>query len=601
MPDKNIDPVLSRITGWHSESETLRSQYDNRWRRNLDLYRGIFSEEEIARSKVRNRSKIFFRKIWATSWRLVASFYNAFLRDPETFKIEGRGPEDSHKAGVLHNMVEYRRDVMMRRNSLFLKMIWGFQNIIKFGNVVGKLHWEFDESRGKDGPVFNIYPNEQVFMDMAAETKEDMRYIIFESYLSKEALEEAGYDNIDEAESTTPPNNQLRNARFRGATDPLQNPKDTEYPDPGRYEDGRRDELTSPIYVVWETFWREDGVVKFAVSNKGKVWFKKPEESVYGDEFPSIHGNCLTEANKLFGEGFPEPLEGAQESLNANLNMRKDNLSLILNKGALVDRMANVDLQSLTNNRPGRIVLTNNVNGVKYEDMPDVTSSAYNEAAADEKIMEETSGVTPSIQGTQRTDKATVARINFSEANAKIDLYIAIVGETFIRDFFSQLARLIQKFETDENVFRIANDRFREENNVLTDDIYELDDFEADCVVKVGLGTVGRDMEIQQTMQAMDRAIMSNQSMIQLLGTQAIPPGGLKLFDTTAFIEDLLPHLGKKDINKYFMEVLPPLPQNEGGQGGEGGGLNQGLAGAATPQQGGSDLEPVQDELGGGF
>jgi len=318
------DPFLDKVLKWKTDSENLRSLYDDRWAANTKLLNGIFTEEEAAKSRTRGRSKIFFRKIWATTWRLIASFYTTFLRDQDTFKIEGRDTQrDPHKARILHLMTEYRRDVLMREDSLFLKFIWGFQNIVNLGWTVGKLSWEFNT--GKDGPKFVLYPNEQVFPDMTAETKEDMRYIIFENYLQKEEMEELGYDNIDQAEATSVPSNVLRHTRHLNTRDPLQNPGENEYPTAGRYQDERRDAVGAKVYRVWECFYKENGRIKFTVTNEGKVILKEAEDSPYGNRYPCIMGLCLTQAHKLLGEGFPEPLEGPQESYNANINMRKDN------------------------------------------------------------------------------------------------------------------------------------------------------------------------------------------------------------------------------------------------------------------------------------
>ncbi|MFQ5687299.1 MAG: hypothetical protein ACE5GV_11615 [Candidatus Scalindua sp.] len=584
--------ILNRVLKYKQQSEQLRAKYDYRWTKNLKLVQGIFPESETTQSKVRNRSKIFFRKIWTTSWRLVASFWSAFLQDRDTFKIEGRDSQDSHKARILQIMTEYRRDLMMRSQGLFLQFIWGFQNIINLGWCVGKLSWEFNPKTGQDGPRFIIYPNEQVFPDLTAETKDRMRYIIFENYLTKEDMEELGYENIDKAEAVSIPSNSVRNARHYKTSDPLQNPGDNEYPIPGRYqEDNRKDTLTGNRYRVWEVFYKKDNKIRFVVTNENKVVLKPEIDSPYGDRFPIVSGVCLTEAHKLLGEGFPEPLEGPQESYNANLNMRKDNVALSLNKMFKVSRFASVDLQSLVNQRSGGIVLMDDINAVQEIDHRDVTQSSYIEANQDDQMMEEMSGIVDIKQGRGREQKATTSQINLSEANAKIDLYIAMVSETFIREFYSLLAYQIQRFETDERVFRIANDTFRQETGLPIEDLYDLD-FEADCIVNVGLGTVGRQTEIQQTLLAMDRAIMSNQSALQLLQIPgAVPPEGIRLIDTTALLEDILPKLGKKDLTRYFINVTPPQQQEQSGS------QNPALAGANQPQIGGRTAAPTASDL----
>ena len=590
--------LLQRIQQYKNKSADMRSAYDQRWAKNLQIFKGIFGEDEVTKSRIRGRSKIYFRKVWASSWRLVASFSAAFLKNRDTFKIEDRGGEDEIKAKILQTMVEYRRDRMFRTQSLFLKTTWAFFNIVNYGWTCGKWYWEYNAETGKDEPIYILYPNEQVFPDLTAETKEQMRYVIFVNYLDKDELKERGYKNIEQCVPTSIPSNPLRSARYANDKDPLQNPGENEYPKPGTYADEHTDgSNVGQKYEVWETFYKEKGKIKLCVSNAGNVMLKEAVDSPYGDRYPITMGTCLTLSHKLIGEGFPESLEGPQESINATLNMRKDNVAMSLSKGAIVARHAHVDLQSLTNRRTASITLTDDVNAIKWDDIPDVTRSSYAEASADEAMISEMSGVTPGKMGMESTDKATVAQINFSEANAKIDLFISIVGETYMRDFYSQLAYLIQKFETDEKTYRIANESFRKENNApYMDDIYNLD-FEADCIMNIGLGTVGRDMELKQTFLAMDRAIMSNQSLMQLVQIGAAPMEGVRLFDTTAFMEDVLPKLGHKDIKKYFIKVQN-APQAVGGEGG----LNAKLAGmAASPARTASEGgEGIDNMLQGG-
>lgn len=568
---------IVKLKGFKTTSGNDRSQYEDRWVKNIHLSKGRFDENEMARSKVRKRNKIFFRKTWATTQRLQASLYSALMQEPDNFKIIARDSiNDPAKARVLQKMVEYRRDLMMRTQSLFLKLLWGFQNILNLGWCVGLLSWEYNEETGKDGPDFRLYPNEQVFADFAAETKEKQRFMIFEDYLTKEEMEGLGYENIEKASLAGIPSSRVRSARYVDNVDPLQNPGENEYPEAGKISEGDTENNVGDRYRVYKCFWFEKSILMYAVSDLDSLYFQKPEESAYGDRIPGIMGTCLTEAHKMIGEGFPESMEGPQESFNHNLNARKDNVSLALNGSSIVSRYGGVDLQSLTNSRPGGVVMADDVNAVRERNIPDVTQSAYMEASADEGMMQELAGITAQHLGIGKNEKATVAQINQAEGNAKIDMYIAIVGETFIRDFFSQLAYQIQIFETDETIFRIANEQLRQEG-FEGEDIYDLE-FEADCTVNVGLGTVGRQQEIQTTMLAMDRAIMSNQALAALLQSGARPAATMRFIDPSAFMEDMLPKLGKKDLAKYFIPIEPPPPQPPqgagGGVGGQGGSTN---------------------------
>jgi hypothetical protein len=567
----------------------MQSTYRERWQKNIKLVKGI-NEEGAARSRVRKRSKLFFRKTWATGWRLLASFYAAFLKDKDHFKIEGRDIlEDPGQARVLQYVVEYRRDRMMRTQSLFTKLIWGMQDIINLGVASGKISWDYNETLNKDEPVFTLYPPEQVHLDWMAQTKEDMRFVIFEDFLHKEELKQMGYKNIDDAESEGLPTNIVRSARYRDKSDPMQNPADGEYPRAGRYgETDRFDGHVSDIYRVWTVFYKEDGIIMMAVTNKNKCILQEPEVSPYGDRYPLVLGSCLLESHLLVGEGFPEALEGPQTSYNANINQRKDNIALALNRQTIVSRYGNVDLQSLLNSRPGGITLADDVDAVKDREIPDVTQSSYAEAMADEHMMNEMSGIVPIKEGIEKAEKATEAQLNYMESNAKIDLYIAIVGETFIRDFYSTLTYMIQRFETDARIMKVANakmfrdDDLREEGRLALP-VWNID-MEADAIVNVGAGTVGREIEIRQLMLAFDRAVMANQAMANLMQAGVTPKRGIRLIDTSAFMEDLLPAIGRKDIKRYFISVAPPQQRGEGNeQPGQG---NQGMRGRMTPKAG---------------
>ena len=584
--EKSSDQILlDRIGEWKGRAENDRSSYDSRWAKNLKLIKGIWPEDEVTRSKVRNRSKIFFRKIWATNWRLLASLYNAFFRDKETFRLDGRGPEDVQPVGVLQEVVEYRKDRMMRRQHLFIKLLWSLMDILYFGVGIGKLRWVYGDNT--DEPEFISYPPERVYMDLTAESPEKRKFLIFEDYMTREDMELMGYENLDEAEPVSLPSNSVRAVRFSQVGDPIQNAKSTEYPSPGRYSEGRQENVEAR-YVIWECFYMEKGKIKFCVTNQTKCFLKKPADNPFGDLYPDIFGTCLLEPHMLMGEGFAEPLEGPQESFNHNLNMRKDNVALALNRGTIVSRYGGVDLQSLINSRPGGITLADDVNAVKEREMQDVTRSSYQEALIDDAMSQEMSGVTPGKQGMGGEEKATTAQINYTESNAKINLFIAIVGETFMKDFYYKLSRWVSMFETDETVIRVANSNWRQKSKIpetakTAGDINDVEDFDLDfdCIFNVGAGAVGTDMEIQQILLAMDRAITSNQNQLGLLQLMQGQQGEVKFFDTSKIMERLLPKIGFRDVDSYYFKVKPPpAPPPQGGV------APTGAEGAIAPQIG---------------
>jgi hypothetical protein len=255
------------------------------------------------------------------------------------------------------------------------------------------------------------------------------------------------------------------------------------------------------------------------------------------------------------GEGFPEPLEGPQESANATLNMRKDAVALSLVPHRIVARYAGVDLESLINARVGGITLTDDVNAVREEDKRDVTSRAYLEVDADDQMMQEMSAVTQQRLGLpgQPGEKATVASIAQQESGTKLDLFIGIVAETFFRDFlfigivaetffrdfYTVLAHMIQKFETDLTVFRVANAKL---NNPV--EVLDIENFESDFIVKVGTPSVNRVTEIQQLFLAMDRMNISNQTALGFIQNGITE--NVHIFNVTQVMAEVLPLISSK-------------------------------------------------------
>lgn len=598
------DGTLAMLKKWQAESQDNRTSYEYRWAKNIRLVKGLFDDAEMARSKVRGRSKLFFRKIWSNNIRLLASFQAAFLRDLDSqFRVVGRGAEDVEpKAKILQFMAEYRRDQMLRKNGLFTKFINSFLDMLETGVAPALMCWNYVKGK-KDEPDFYSYPPEQVYPDFSAETTAEMRYCFFETFVSREKMIEDGYENIDEVQPATAPYNQVRAARNINFKDPLQNVvADTEYPSPGKYNDGSKDNRYGgkQKYRIMRSFYVKDGKVMTCVtSGDFRVHHVKETESPYGDRMPVMLGRCLPIAHKLVGEGFPEVEEGAQESFNDTINRRKDNVALFMNRGTIVSRFGNVDLQSLLNSRPGGYTLADSPDAVKEREMGDITQSAYIEANSESDMMQELSGVMDSTLGKMRNEKATSASINQAESSAKLDLFIAMIAETFMREFFSILVYMIQRFETDENIFRVANERYRQE---LAKDgkpmppggyIMDVDDFDADIIIQIGPGTVSRDIEIKNGVMLMDRMIQSNQAMTALAQTGAMPKGGLKYFDVSTFAAaELAPKIGYKNIDKYIVNVQPPPPQPApggapGGQGSAPSPVQELLNGANGLQQGG--------------
>ena len=602
LTESKIDKLLSY---WRDSASYRDSVLIPRAARNQRLLKGIPVEAELMKSPVTGKNKIYYRKIWSSCIRLLASMFQAYLQDKNKFKIVGRDEgQDYRKARVLEIMTRYRFETMMRRNNLFLKLIWAFFDCIATGLSVSKQIWKYNEELGIDEPDFVNYPLEQVCLDWAELTSGDpnnMRFAMFENWYTMDMMEDLGYENLKDLNISAKPQSELEQARYSDSANPLISGSTTG--DNVTYSNGgvghsypaRGSESTeiNPYlqrYLCLESFYREKGKLYYCVINPPtkKVLFKAVLNPS-GNSYPVSIGSMIPDPHKAVPEGLPEVLEGPQESLNLTLNLRKDNVMLSMNGGFIYSRFGNVDKQSLRNVKPGFTVAADDINAVVPLRVPDVTQSSYVEANQYMSMMDEMSAVNPTKQGSSNVDKATVAQINLTESNAKHDLFVAVAGQTFFHQFIYNLAKQISLFETDERIFRVANEMLRTEGLEAKDydNIYDIE-FDFDIEVQAGLSEVSRGMKAQQLSSAMQTALQSNNSTILLLksGMKIENP---KIFNVGEMQAELLPELGMPSLSKYLVSIQPPPPPQEGqpgaGQGSaEGGEQSQVVEGQNAPQ-----------------
>jgi hypothetical protein len=583
--------IVKKVQKFTHFSATTRTKYEKRWADNLRLVRGLPEYGDSDLSDVRGGSKLYFRKIESANQRVVADFVRHFLSVDIPFEFKGNMGDDDDfaQAAVFQEIIAYYYRHMKLKNSLVVKHVMLLQNIMDLGWGVGKLDW-------KDKlPRLTPWKNEQVFPDFNATFMEDMKYLVFRSYLTKEDLEAEDFDTS----VITPIRKEASNLdAVRGTTVEskyIGNLGDDEYPEKGSNAGQEESEnLMNAIYQVDEAFYVDGSKLKSVVLNDDNI-LKADDTSVY-DMYPAIFGSCLLTPHSLIGEGSPERLEGQQRAINHLINSRMDTISLNIKQPILVERDAGVDLLALRDVESGQIILTDENTAVKPLDIPDVTSQAYIEVDKAEGMIEEMLGTTPSKMGTMgASQKATTAQINLQESDAKFGLYTLIVGETFFKQFFYKTAWMIDKFATDKKVRRIANKTFRNNNPLRFDkkdsdnlaDINKYNTMEliTDVVLDVGLGELQKNQKFTQILMLLEKSAFINTSQLQLLQAGLIDPSKVKLFNPAAFADEILKLTGNKNI-KDFVYEMPQEQENiplKGSQG-EGSPINSALAGAVAPQ-----------------
>jgi len=596
-PVGKLDVRMHRIITHYDESRTIRNRLEHDWARDQKIVKGIPIYAENPRSNVRKRPKMRFRKVWSSTVRILSSLWQAFLSDKQKFTIKGFDEEkDFRAAKVLEIMTRYRLNWLFRRRDGFTKLLWALNEAITPGLSVMKVHWKFNEEQEIDEPAFTNYPLEQVALDWQAPTFQESRYVYLENFLTKEQMEDLGYENIDEASPISVPTLPLRDVRYHDSVDP-QNARGNSqqgnytngsvgsaYPAPGTADGDTLKDFLQARYRVLECWERRKGKIWLSVVNpEGRTWLKKPIVSPYGSLYPVAVGSLLLEPHKLVPESIISPMAGPQEDLNMNINLRKDNQLLAMMGGWSVDKFGGVDTQSLANLRPGFIVRRNPGQGlIEPLKLPDVTQSSYAEASIDEGMIEEGMGIPPIKQGTASSSKTGVTALNLQEANAKESLFVATVAETLFRQIIYLLAYEIQLFETDEKIFRVANDNARTELNLKPeqhDNVFDIA-FDMDLVIDVGLNEASRAIELQRQFMFIDRALQSNQA-ITLMLQAGIKVDNPQMVDVSQFLKPIAKKLGIDNFQESLINLQAPEPEQEEQTGGP---IGQSVAGANAPQ-----------------
>jgi hypothetical protein len=149
-----------------------------------------------------------------------------------------------------------------------------------------------------------------------------------------------------------------------------------------------------------------------------------------------------------------------QLELNAKRNDRINNVNIILNKMWLVQRGMVDDLKQLKSTAGG-LVICNDINGVKPMDMPDVTSSSYQEENLIKVDIANATGINDYIRGSrpEQRESATAVQLKTENSLNKLDYTYRIFVERGLKDMcqaflimrqrFMAYPKLIKKFNND--------------------------------------------------------------------------------------------------------------------------------------------------------
>lgn len=382
-----------------------------------------------------------------------------------SFRYEPREKMDQRIVKQATILADYQLD----RMKFFQKLKLWVKDTLTFGTGITKLTWRRDEEEGYNDPWLDLVDLQDFYPDPKATEVQGGDFMIHRTVVSKQWLKNQVdaegnplYD-LDAVETEwTEEMQDVRGKLFDRSSTQGEIPvfDDQNIGSPFKQSVSKQMELLE--------YWGinpndKDREYVIAVVNRQTVVRK--ELNPYNDKRPFCRMMVNPRQHNFYGDGMVKPIEHLQYELNDIRNQRMDNVNLILNRMWVVNTAANVDKQDLVS-RPGGIIEEAIPNGIRPLDIPDITSSAYQEEAIVKDDAMNAVGVTDIIQGNLRGSNeevpgtvlnktATGAQVAVEQAGSRFKYYMQNLEDS-LEEFGEMLFSLNQQFMDEDKFIRIA-------------------------------------------------------------------------------------------------------------------------------------------------
>lgn len=254
-------------------------------------------------------------------------------------------------------------------------------------------------------------------------------------------------------------------------------------------------------------------------------------------ERPFTMGVSTVEAHRNYPAGDVELGAGLQTEINHVANLRMDNVALGVNKRFFVKRGSNTDLDALVRNTPGGGVMTNDPErDVKVMEVPDVTSSSYEEQ---DRLSMEYNDLNGGFSQAAAANANSVGGMGKAREGAGtirgygMDLFM----RTWVNKTLDQMVRLVQLYETDEIILSMAARKSK---------IQE----------RFGIGQIDDNLLRQSLTVKVDAGMADPQSRIERLSfgiSQVLAlPGMQERLKTSNVTQEIFNALGYRSADRFF-------------------------------------------------
>ena len=509
----------------------------------LDLerdYRQFMGEHppgsKYADASYKGRSKLFDPKTRAAIRRNEAVAAEAFFSTDDVVSVTPDDDSDPIQlAGA--KMMQFIIQMYLSKILPWFTLLSGaYQEAQKAGVVIGFVHWDSIKQK----PLIKLCPPETIRIDPGSDWSDPIGtspYVIHAEpmYVKdvKARMAEGLWEFADEDKimAATVPYDSLRQTRE------------------GRRLDPKKQGIAIHDYsIVWvHRYIMEDAghdVVFHTLGQDHLLEIPKSIEEVFAHgQRPYVMGIVSIESFRNYPSGVSRMLRDLQIAINTHINLRIDNVQWGMSKRYFVKRGKNVDTLSLQ--RPGLApytMLDNPADDVKVVDIPDITSSAYQEQDRLALAFDDLAGnfSNASVQSNRKLNE-TVGGMQLLTTNSnQVGSYqLRTFVETWVEPVLRLMMLCIANYEANPAILTKAM-RFANSPADVMPDVLLMQ--ELTLSVNVGMGATNPNEKVNRFMTALNG----------LKGVLA--DGVLERFkiNVAEVIKELMGNLGYKDGARFF-------------------------------------------------
>lgn len=554
----------------------------------------------------KHRSKLFRPKTRANMRRAEAAAAAAFFATQDVVNItavDDNDPKQQASALLMQEVLNHR---LQKSIKWFRTLMGAYQDARLLGFCVSKQHWLYEEKTlgppemqpvlDETGqpvvdpmtgvPEMQTIPNVEVIKDQLA----------LDLHPPENARFDAAADWLDPVNSS--PYFIMRHPMFvvdvkrrmnavdpktgvppwtRADDDAILRARDSDDFDSTRQarENKRVDPVSEsrPVNdfdIVWvhENFIRIDGedTTYWTLGTEALLTDPVPTKEVYratAPDRPYRMGVAILESHRAIPTSHVELSHPVQAEINEVANTRMDNVRMSLNGRYFVRNGAGVDLESLRRNSPGSFTLMNNPEtDIRWERAPDVTRSAYEEQDRLTNDFDEIAGAfsPASVQSNRElSDTATGMALISNSASSISEYDLRIFAETWVEPVLRDCVRLIQHYETDQNIIALGAEKAELFQKFGIDEATdELLEGELTVTVNVGIGSTDPVQQLERFAFGFRSFMEISMGLAQMYGPTVMQSPGMEQIGTEIFGK-----LGYKDGKRFLDFEPPPDPEKE--------------------------------------